>query len=67
MYQKGQDRIDKEFDIVNVVQNLRNLTIFLKERLKTDSNMKLLVERSKRNLLMLDSSDQSEDSLNIER
>ena len=34
MYVDGQDRIEKEFDIVNIVQNLRKFTIILKREMK---------------------------------
>ena len=30
MYELGSDKIDKEFDIVSIVKNMRNLTIYLK-------------------------------------
>ena len=59
MYDVGSERLDKEFDIVNIVQNLRNLTIFLKNTLKTDSSSRAIVENSRRNFIMLDSSDEN--------
>ncbi len=31
MYIDGEERIEKEFDIVNIVQNMRHLTILLKQ------------------------------------
>ena len=40
MYTDGQQRIDKEFDIVNIVQNLRNLTIFMKQLLNKDEELR---------------------------
>ena len=47
-------------DIVRIVQNLRNVTIFLKQRTQyvgADKSPFGFIEKSKRNLLMLDSSD----------
>ena len=61
MYLDGQDKLDKEFDIVNIVQNLRKLTILLKQDLR-DKKRSNLIENSRRNWLVLDTSDLSEQS-----
>ena len=67
MYDVGSEKLDKEFDIVNIVQNLRNLTIFLKNTLKTDSSSRAIVENSRRNFIMLDSSDENKTQMEIDR
>ena len=58
MYSEGEDKLEKEFDIIKIVKDLRNLNILFKKEIQKDDTQ-FMIENSRRNLLMLDTSDGS--------
>ena len=61
LYEKGQDRIDTELDIVKIMKSLRNMKILMKNSFM-DGEVKYQITHAKKNLLNIDtSSDDEED------
>jgi len=55
LYEDGQDRIDKEFDIVKIIKSLRNLKIFIKRQFLFDKKLKVEISNQGNNVINLDS------------
>ena len=58
LYTEGSDRIEKEFDIVKIVKSIRNIKVFLKNRLM-DSKVRFEVRHSHKNVIEVYTSDMS--------
>ena len=50
--------MDKEFDIVKIIKQLRNLRILLRERELIDPAIKLSIDNKADNLIFLDSEEE---------
>ena len=46
LYDDGQKRMEKEFDVVKIIKSLRNIKIFLKNE-KLDKETKILLQNQK--------------------
>ena len=61
LYERGLDRIEREFDIVKIVSSLRNLKVFTKGRFM-DKKVSFEVKHSEANVIEIDHSFNSESS-----
>ena len=59
LYSKGEERFNTELDIVTILSNLRDLERFMKKEMKERNHIYAFL-KSKDNLIMLDSSDNTE-------
>lgn len=58
LYNKGQDRIDAELDIVKIMKNLRNIKILMRNSFM-DDEIKYQITHARKNLLNIDTSSES--------
>ena len=68
LYHEGCDRIEKEFDIVKIVSSLRNMKVFLKNKL-IEPKVLFEVKHSEKNVINIDhsfGSSSSEEDLSSE-
>ena len=59
LYEKGQDRIDSELDIVKIMRSLRNLKILMRHSFM-DEEVKYQISHARKNLLNIDTSSDDE-------
>ena len=61
MYETGEDRLEKELNIVKIIKNLRNLTIWQKHHvLSSDAQLRNLIENSRKNVIEIDTPSNSD-------
>ena len=60
---KGEEKLERELDIVKIVSDLRKLSIVFKKQLAKDDNI-FTIENSRRSIILLDSSDDSQNEEN---
>ena len=56
LYSEGEDKINRELDIVKILKTLRDIKIFLKSTTMNDKDTKFSVKHAPKNLLNLDTS-----------
>ena len=61
LYEKGQDRIDTELDIVKMMKSLRNMKILMRNSFM-DEEVKYQITHSKKNLINIDTSSEDHDA-----
>ena len=59
LYTQGQERIEKEFDIVKIIKALRNMKILLKREFERDQKLKIDVNNVGKNVINIDSDDEN--------
>ena len=55
LYEDGQGRLEKEFDIVRIIRNIRNMKIFLKTTIM-NKQTQVMLQNQKSNIIDIDSS-----------
>ena len=58
LFDISSKKLEKQLDIINIVRNLRNLKIITSQFV--DESFKFYVERNKKNVINLDTSDSDE-------
>ena len=61
LFRQGQGRIDREFDIVKIIKNLRNIRIYMRQN-HFDPKTKILIANQRKNLIDIDSPSSSDTS-----
>jgi len=55
----AEERIEKQLDIVKILNNLKNLKLLMKDKLKDEKNM-FLIENDAKKLISLDTTSEDE-------
>jgi len=55
LYQKAQERYDKDIDILKILKVMRNLKILLSDKMMS-AQAKVLIHNDKRNVINIDTS-----------
>lgn len=64
LYDKGQDRIDTDLDIVKIMKSIRNMKILMRNSFMDDET-KFQITHSRKNLINLDTSSNESDDEEI--
>ena len=59
LYNRGEDKIESEMDIVKIIRNIRNLKIMMSNLVKLDLKTKQKLKLSGKNLINIDHSSDS--------
>ena len=54
LYNEGQDRIEKEFDLVKIIKSIRNMKVIMKHKLMNEK-LKLEVKHSEKSVIDVES------------
>jgi hypothetical protein len=61
LFERGQERLEKEMDIIKMIKSLRNIKIFLKSKL-LDPRTNMKIKHHLKNLISVDTSSESSSS-----
>ena len=61
LYDRGEESLEKEMDIIRIIKDLRNLKIFIKSKL-LDEDTSNMIKLSGLNIIPIDSSSEEEES-----
>ena len=65
MYDRGTERIEKEFNLVKIIKSLRDMKIFLKSTM-LDSTKIFMIKHSKPNVINIDTSSNEKDYIALD-
>ena len=61
LYERGEENLEKEMDIVKIVRNLRNLKIFIKKYIVDEETLEM-IKHSDKNIIHIDSTSEESSS-----